>query len=259
MASDAKLYREVSEPRSASWTKQQDEVRESLEALALFGVRQPLPMVLSLMREYRAGSIRLKLLKTALRVIEDSYYATTAIASLPSSGGVSSMYARHARDLKSATTAQAKMSVVNDLILKLRASRPTSEQFVAGFTLLRASERFTQRRRLVHYTLKRLYRYDNPGTPLDFEKMTIEHLAPQSAGKLDEEVVASVGNLILVDQRLNAKLGNKPFSKKVPILKQQNTVAVESRVLQAKTWGAKAIEQRSDELGEHAYQKVWAF
>ena len=142
------MYRGISEPSAATWSKQQREIRESLEALALFGVRQPLPMVLSLMKEYQAGGIKLKLLRTALRAIEDSYYAATAIASLPSSGGVSSMYARHARDLKAATMSQLKADAVKELIAKLRAGRPTLDQFSAGFMLLKASEQFTQQRKL---------------------------------------------------------------------------------------------------------------
>jgi hypothetical protein len=258
LSNDAKLYRQISEPTSASWTKQQKDVHDSLVALSLFGVRQPLPMVLSLVREYEAGGLKLKLLKNSLRAIEDSYFAATAIASLPSSGGVSSMYARHARELRAAKSAQKKADVVKALINKLRASRPTLEQFAAGFALLKASGAYTQQRGLVHYTLRRIYLAHEPTTPLDFGGMTIEHLASQS-GKTDPATLASIGNLILVDQPLNDKLGNKTFAAKQQLLASQKRIWVDDNVLEAKSWGGKTIDERGAMMAKFAYEKVWAF
>jgi hypothetical protein len=89
--------------------------------------------------------------------------------------------------------------------------------------------------------------------------MTIEHLAPENPAKssgLLPEQIASIGNLILVNQELNNKLANKGFSDKVEILKNAH-VWVDAVVLKAKSWGAAEIESWAQLLAKDAYDNVW--
>ena len=210
LRADARLYRAISEPLSPlrTWKREEMPARSSLEALAIFGVTQPLPMLLSLMRAYEAGGIKLPKLKAALAAIERFHFAFTAVASQPSSGGISSMYALHARELTAASDQQAKADVIAELSAKLREKRPPREIFVAGFMELRASELYSQQKALVTYILRRFHA-EHVGGPLPaFDAMGIEHLAPQGdAG--DPDLVAMVGNLLYVDDGLNEGLGRR--------------------------------------------------
>ena len=89
--------------------------------------------------------------------------------------------------------------------------------------------------------------------------MTIEHLAPQNGTNLDPDVVASIGNLILVDESLNRRLGNKKFSAKQPILARQNGVWVDDTIKTATSWGRRQINARAAALAREAYEDIWAF
>jgi hypothetical protein len=90
--------------------------------------------------------------------------------------------------------------------------------------------------------------------------MTLEHLAPENpAGKggLTPEQVASIGNLILLDQELNNQLANKSFPEKVAIL-QNSHVWVDPAIVSAAQWAAPEVERRTRALAKDAYDNVWA-
>src|SRR5258708_8793581 len=57
---DSKIYREINEPSFRKWSKEEDSIKRSLEALNLFRVRQPSPMILSIMREYDQERLKKK-------------------------------------------------------------------------------------------------------------------------------------------------------------------------------------------------------
>lgn len=257
LKSDAALYRAISEPRKPlrEWTAEERGVRDSLAALQLFGVTQPLPMLLALLRAYDRKDIKLAALKKAVRAIEDFHFAFTAVASQPSSGGISSMYALHARELTAATDPTKRAKVIKDLIGKLLAKRPTKDVFVAGFRDLRASELYSKQKPLVAYILRRFHNAE-VGSPPPVEDMSLEHLANQG-GATDSELVAMAGNLLYVNQKLNGELGDKKFSAKQKILKKARNVWVDDAILNAAAWGKAEIENRTGALAERAYDELW--
>lgn len=256
---DAKLYRAISEPGSPlrKWKKEERPVLDSLGALALFGVTQPLPMLLALMRAYERKEIRLAALKRAVRAVEDFHFAFTAVASQPSSGGISSMYALHARILTAAKKPDARQVEINALIAKLRGKRPSHDVFVAGFQDLRASELYSQQKRLVTYILRRFHS-KHEGASADPDVMTIEHIANQGKAA-DGGLVAMVGNLLYVDLDLNERLGNKGFDEKQKLLLKAKGVWIDHSIRDAAEWGKEEIEQRTLELAAEAYDDLWAF
>jgi len=90
--------------------------------------------------------------------------------------------------------------------------------------------------------------------------MTIEHIAHQSQQKgsvLTDEQVGEIGNLILVDEDLNGKLGAKPFSEKHKMLMNSQGVWKDDYLSKQTDWGATQIRKRSDHLAKLAFEKVW--
>ena len=57
---DARTYREIQETSFRKWTKNEQQIRESLDALNLFRLKQPLPMVLAVMHAFDAGDLKAK-------------------------------------------------------------------------------------------------------------------------------------------------------------------------------------------------------
>jgi hypothetical protein len=256
---DAALYRVIHEPDSRKWPIERLDLRDALGALGLFRVRQQLPFVLSVLREYEDGRLNLKQTTRALRAVENFHFIFTAVTSQRSSGGISFMYAHHARELRNAKGAQRKREEIDALIHKLRDKRPPYQEFEANFRTILCSEKFTKRKSLVQYILWRMSKSFLDGFEPERARMTVEHIAGQAVPRgasLSDDQVAEIGNLILVSDKVNVQLADKPFQEKLAIL-FKSTVWVDEYLRQQAAWGPEQIRKRTDHLAYLAYEKVW--
>lgn len=261
LVKESQIYRLIHEPSFKKWKKDDLDVRDSLTAMGLFRIKQQLPMVLAVMRHHADGTLKAKHVKGILSAIENFHFIFTAVASQRSSGGISFMYALAARSLHNASTPAAKAKVINELRTKLRSKLPPFGEFEARFLELRHSAKFTKQRNLVRYILTKMTQHNWTGVPIDPDKMTVEHLAPENPPKpsaLTDEQVASVGNLMLVDQKLNNRLGAKSFTDKTKLLKRAG-LRLDDAVKNASTWAAPEIEARAKAMAAQAYNEIWTF
>jgi uncharacterized protein with ParB-like and HNH nuclease domain len=259
LVKESRLYRQIMEPTFGKWAKEELPLQSSLWALNLFRVKQQIPMVLSVLREYHRGGIKLKHAINVLQAIENFHFSFTAITSQRSSGGISLMYALHARNLLAAKTLPEKLIVLKELKTKLQTKIPSYQEFEANFSELGFSEQFTKQKKLVQYVLSKFSCFFTTGVAIDPEKMTIEHLASQRSGtssNMTHKEVACIGNLVLVDEPLNNKLKNKPFEEKKPILLRSN-LPVDEKIRQATSWRSTEIQQRAKYMADLAYRKIW--
>lgn len=258
LVADSKRYRAIREPAFRKWPQGHRALRESLRALSVFGVDQPTPFVLAVLRALDEKKIKAPLAKRALRAVENYHFIFTAVTGTSSSGGITKMYAAHARDVSAASDAQAVAVSVEALIGKLRI--PSEDVFVASFLELGYSTTASKQKRLVRYVLEKHYAHHCSGAAPDFEQMTIEHLIPETAGRgsaASEEDIANIGNLILVDEALNGELAARSFKDKKPILKAAKQVWIDPAVLGAKSWGKKQIANRAEEMARLGYGTIW--
>jgi hypothetical protein len=258
LVKESEIYRLIHEPTYKSWKKEDLDVQDALVAMGLFRIKQQLPMVLAVMRHRADGSLKGKRVREILSAIEDFHFSFTAVASQRSSGGISFMYASAAKNLHEASSTAKKVKVLGALRKKLRSKLPPYAEFEARFLELRCSEVYTKQRNLVRYILTKMCQREAGGMSVDPDRMTIEHLAPENPSKLagfTDEEVASIGNLILVDQKLNNKLGNKSFADKKKHLK--GIAWIDPEVRNASSWASSDIESRAKRMADRAYNKIW--
>lgn len=259
LVEDAHIYRIMNEPSFKKWPIEEGEVRLALEALGVFRIQQAFPFILSLLRCYFSKRLKLKQVRRALAAIENFHFVFTAITSQRSSGGISAMYALHARDLEKANTDEGRIEEIDALIRKLRDKRPTFDEFLPNVRELRASETVTSRKRLVQYVLGKMASHHVEGVAIDPTLMTIEHLAAQSQppGGLAPDVVSQIGNLAWVSDKLQAKLGTKPVEKKCDLLRENGLWVDDILRVECKQWNEHAIRKRTEHLASIAYNHVW--
>ncbi len=258
---EANHYREIYEPSYKKWSKSEARIQESLEALRLFNVQQPVPMLLSILREYHSGRLSLKHTIGILSAIEKFHFIFTAVTSQRSSGGISFMYAFHARDLMHAGNAADKIKVINELKSKLRSKIPSYNEFEASFYEIGYSDVFTKLKKLVQYILGKISTHLSIGVVPDMEKMTIEHLLSQNSPgyllKPDDKDIARIGNLIYANAKINnTQLSNKSFADKKAILLASN-IPIDEYLKKASKWETKSIEERTKHLAKLAFDKIW--
>lgn len=260
LLSDAALYRAIHEDGYWKWAKEEERIQQGLAALMLFRVRQQTPCLLSLLRGYKnTGTLKKRHLEDAVIAIEKFHFLFTAVTSSRSSGGISVMYAALGRRLFEAKDTQFAVDVIRDLKQKLKDRVPSLDEVKALFPNIVYTAKLTRQRNLVKYILVGLEQASPSPIAVDYDQMTIEHLAPQSLiakGELNEATVGQLGNLLLVSSELNAKLKDKSFEDKKMIL-QNHGFNLPEEIARARTWGETEIRQRTQKLAEAAYNTAW--
>ncbi len=259
LRSDAEIYRSIHETDFGKWDNQDKRIREALDALMLFKVRQQTPCVLALVREYKGRRLKRARVEEALVAIEKFHFLFTAVTSQRSSGGISTMYASLARRLSEARDRQGAVSVIKDLKKKLRKRIPSLEEVRALFPKLLYTDNLTKQKKLVKYMLSCFHKASRRSEAIDCSSMTIEHLVPQSLiaqGTFSDQIIGQAGNLILVTDELNTKLKNKSFKQKKNILIDAG-YRLDSDIQSATDWTANDIEARTLRMADEAYNSVW--
>ncbi len=214
---DTRRYRMMVDPDSVSWPIERHPIRDALSGLQVLRIAQPMPFILALYRSYEEGSVKIKKVISTLQIIENYHFQVNTISARSSSGGVSEMYASHARQLFEAADAAERRKAIDDLLDKLRGRKPTREDFVESFgnRLVFANE-YQRDRRLVQYVLQRLHTFSKPSSAVDFSQFSMEHLKPQSsiAASDDLPVVGGIGNLFYIHHSINEQMGNKSLSER---------------------------------------------
>lgn len=254
---DAEHYVSIFNP-DQGWKKDQVEIIDSLKAMRIFKISQHTPGVLSLVRANKSGLIGDKTLKRALKAIEDFHFLFTAVTSSRSSGGISAMYSSFGRKIFEAKDANEAGVVINDLIEKLDERKPSMSEFLAGFEQISYTKTNTKQSSLVRYTLQKLANNQKLAFSDDAANLTIEHIFPQAKMDTDwnADIVGSFGNLILLTKRDNGELQDNNFEEKIKVLKTLNG-SVPQDVLDAPDWTKERVQDRTNNLAEIAYLKVW--
>ncbi|MCK9376866.1 MAG: DUF262 domain-containing HNH endonuclease family protein [Syntrophobacterales bacterium] len=256
---DSVTYREIHETSYRKWSNEENSIKNALDALSLFRVKQQVPFILAVMIDYKNGKLKKKDVDRILTSIEKFHFIFTAITSQRSSGGISQMYASTARRLTNAQNREDKIEILNEFNKKLRDKTPLEWEFDFNFKKIYLTKNYTKDKNLIKYILSRIDSFSNRSATLDYSLMTIEHIVPQSNLRnnlLPEIQVGQLGNLILVPAELNNELGNKSFVQKKELLIKAR-VFIDKILEESSTWDSSAIGKRTELLSKIAYKKVW--
>ena len=173
------------------------------------------------------------------------------------------MYAFHARELLNANS-NDKTETLDELKKKLRSKFPSKDEFIANFSELYYTTEYTKEKQLVKYVLTKYDSYyskkDKTGLATDYDLMTIEHIQAENdlSESVNEEFIGMIGNLLLIDENLNGKLGNKDFKKKhAEYVKSK--IYLDEIIKTGGDWGEAQINNRTDFIGKKLYEEVFKF
>jgi hypothetical protein len=259
LVSDAQIYRRILEPSWYKWKNEEREIRQALDAMNLFRVVQPVPMLLAILRAQEEGRLTLRQVRQVLVQMEHFHVQFTAVTAQRTGGGTAHMFALAARSLSSASNKNSAQRTIRDFVEKLRSRLPSQAEFEAGFVEIQYLEEASRQKPLMKYLLSRFDAASRRAAVVDYEAMTIEHLAPQKppgGSSIPPEVVGSIGNLLLVPRNLNEELANKPFKKKREILLSAG-VPLDDIVKKASDWREDEIQKRTRALAVRAQEEVF--
>lgn len=248
------MYRGISEPESLKlWNKGNKDVQDSLMCISdVLNISIANPLLLTVLRQFKAKKLKDGQVREVFGLVEKYHYLYTTISALPSSGGVTQMYAVHAREIANAVTPNEMGICINNFKDKIKSKVPARDTFITKFKLLSYSN--TRQRDVIRYTLWKIYKSMFPAVDVARSSLSIEHLAAQAAGG---SLVHSIGNLLAVPSKYNGDvLGAKTFAQKRQLLTDDG-YALEIFIKNAQNWSAAEIEQRSNDLAAYAYDTAW--
>lgn len=255
MRTDSDLYRGISEPeRLTLWNKGNRDIEDSLRCISdVLNIQIANPLLLTALRLFNAKKLKDGQVREIFSLVERYHYLYTTISNLPSSGGVSKMYAAHARALATAIDTNSRGLCINEFKKKIKSKAPARDTFITRFKMLNYLN--PRHKEIIGYTLWKIYKYQNPAVDVDRQSQSLEHVLSQSTGATS---VHSIGNLLGVPVKYNGEvLAANGFAEKKALLKRHGYI-LEGQMDAATSWGTTEIEKRTSDLAELAYDKVWA-
>lgn len=276
--SASELYRVLFQGNDDDWKsqdiKKSDEVYKSISAIQSMNVTQCYVLLLSILRNYKKlGTDPQRI----FRLIEKFSFVYSAICKLPGNK-LERMYSRYAQKIEQIVNKESEkdvpikiQSLFSELEKEIKAEKPPLEYFLEQFqdVKYRGSE---AGRLYIKYILNEIngFMEETREYKIAFSNVNVEHVLPQKPDKEWGLSVAEIkpyvnliGNLTLVDKKINSKIGNKIIKDKLPELEKSKlpiTKKVVEQIKEKKTkWDRESILQRQKELAEIAYTKIWDF
>lgn len=270
----ADLYHKILEGTDRDWTRYKHGARmyRSARALRVMNVSQCNVIFLAILRNIdKMGTDPSRI----FGLVENFSFKYHVVCKLPSNK-VEKLYARYARAIEDGVRGESSkyvsgrvQSSLSELEGELKDLLPERAFFISEFRDI-ACRNTEQSRRIVKYILGKIDASlrQTKEELVDFENVNIEHLLPQKPGrewglkaKDVKDYVNRLGNLTLLDRRINSIAGNKSMREKVEILAgselPMNKRLVEEIRSGNHEWGEESIARRQERLAEMAWDPVW--
>jgi hypothetical protein len=242
------LYIALSEPNDDFWNEFK-EVKESLTELKMFQIKQTNSLLISAFKNLDKSEF-LKLLKATV-IISFRYNIIGGLNPNEQEEVYNSLALKINRE-KTFSTKDLEKIYVND------------DNFVSDFST-KQFKNTTRNHRIVKYIYSKIefYKHQNE-ISWDSDLYTIEHILPESAdenwgGFSDEEINRSVyrlGNLTLLEKKINRAAGTLPFNEKITFFNQSNCKLTQVISEHYESWNEDKISARQKQLAKEA-KSIW--
>lgn len=232
-------------------TFQNRELNQSLRALKTLKARSFYPVILAMEQaEFDEAEVAV-----VAGQIERFIFRNLTICGR-ATGQIERLFADTARKIYT-----GELDNIEDICSRIREQMVTDEEFQGALVIWSASKSENE---IVRYILTKIHRLLDKNMELnnDSSEVHIEHIMPKDSTQWEvdddthETYLWRLGNLMLLDGRINISLSNKPFSeKKDGYLKSK--IEPNAKVAQLSQWGPAEIEDRQKELCEYAL-KIWS-
>lgn len=213
-------------------------VQVRIALLALFKVRE---------KKY----ISTKKFKETILFLENFHFAYNAIISGRASK-FETIYARFSINLRKSKDTQEAQKIIDDLLITpLNNLFPDFEAFSKGFTALTFTKKAKPSNVKTKYAVQKLnclFQEEEVFSDIG----SIEHIVSESSGQNS----FNIGNLILLEEKLNGEAGDLNYLEKKHIYKKSSYCWVNQFVNDNEAWESINIEARAEELAKVYYQKI---
>lgn len=251
---DSQLYLAILNPNHTYWKDYSPDCAEYIRALRDLNLTQNRPLMLAILLRFERREIK-KSLKLVL-----SWSVRNLITGIIGTGTLEKEFSNQAKlinDGKIKNVSELKNSIINII--------PTDEQFKRSFEIASISKNYIAR-----YYLSEIEKSSRTTTELgpiqNPEKINLEHILPVNPSNLNDwpEVneethntyYKRMGNLTLLDKKMNSEQGNDKFDIKKGVYRDSE-VNITKSLCKYEKWSPISIEERQKEFANKAIE-IWS-
>lgn len=251
-------YMYIEDPKTyKSLTNSSEIIFDSLDFFKKLNIRQVRPLLLSLFEKIDAKSSDLKKIETSINYLE-KFYFVYVIISKNTTNNIDSTIITLSKELHESV--DYDYSIIID---KLKSFLPTDQSIIKtdfmkiGFSNKNSKFKNSSNKKTVNYILSKIEKSYDLNDELAFTIKSVEHIMGDSP---TDDIVSKLGNLLPMSTKLNNKIGNKDFDKKIEYYKKSNLLSVKKFVSEYGsnlTWKEQEINDRTEEVVNYALKNIW--
>lgn len=251
LVKNSKYYNLTLEPDLKYFENKRDfkTIIQSLAWLNEFSVIQPKICIMVLLDIYERKLIVQKNLTKALIFLQDFHFVYTAIMK-ERPNRLDSIYSKFAIKLRKCNSKDEVNNTIDDFLYKeLIELFPTLENFKLEFIKLTYAKNNSRDNMKAKFAINRLNSYYSKSDVFEPDG-SIEHIVPETSNSN----ATNIGNLILLERRLNDEAANYDYDEKIGIYKKSNYEWVGEFIKNNESFSVDEIESRNEKLAEIYYQ-----
>lgn len=234
-------------------------IRESLEYFKLVNHRQFRPMFMSILEILHSGDVNEKQVEKICTYLLNFSFGFTFVM-----GNNSNMIDTKVHSLSQNVYKQHSVESLKKIKTELEPYYPSYKEFKNSFSNLGFSNKNrkynnSNNRKRMFYVLTKIEEKKQETKELicNVSECNIEHIMNDSE---TNDITSKIGNLLLLSEHINNKMGNASFSEKKDKLKRSKLQTVKNFLQyygNNNEWTEKLIEDRTDALISLAYNEIW--
>lgn len=251
---NAKKYMQIINPRREDYNNRKEYfwLVQSLNTMnKTFNVVQTRIALLALYDVKENNLISTEQFKRAILAMENFHFAFTAVCSMRTNN-LETLYSRFAIALrKCSSKSQANKVIDEKLIAPLNKLYPSYDVFASKFKELLFTKKDDPVNIKSKYAVYKLNCYFSDKEVFE-DDGSIEHILAETSG----EQALNIGNLILVEGKINGEAGNRSYLEKIPYYYKSQYLWMKKFIEINKDWDESMIAGRAGALATVYYKEI---
>lgn len=248
----AHIYAALRDPQTDHWS---DEQRQLLQQLKMFNVRQPLSLLLAAHEAFTEQPGGFDRILRAVSIISFRY---NVICNMQTNE-----QERVYNDV--AVLVSSGTATVKDALNGLKGIYPEDAPFKAAFVDKELRTTSSRNKNVVRFILFQLEKHvGNADYDSESDKYNIEHILPEHPGEdwtdydehRDEKFIYRLGNMTLMESKLNRNLGNENYSAKRSTYEKSAIAVTRKMAEEYAEWNTSKIASRQGWMAKQA-TTIW--
>lgn len=249
----ANLYIKIIDPNRSDFDNRKEYfgVVQSLNALTnYFNIVQVRIALIALLEAKENNLISLKQFKETVYYLDNFHFAYNAVGAKPTNK-LETIYSRFAIKLRASTSKEDAKGIIDELIDQLDAIYISYQDFEDKFIMLVYSKKDNPSNLKTKYAINKIACFYEGSEVFDDEG-SIEHILSES--ETGDSI--NIGNLILLECRLNEEADNLDYAGKINVYKKSSYKWMQDFLSNHDEWDNDKVIVRSKKMAEFYYTQI---